>query len=208
MSISTSPIRSAPAPSCWREWRRSSRIVLERNPRSRQRVYGRAEPNADDPAGQAMAWGASKAAACRCSIAWRSRGRGNSGRAGSRSSTKRTTHETCPAFKTRRCRMASWRQPRSSAAPRAARAGLDRTTTSTTTWRIRWSAATRRSGSRCAARSASRSTWTRRSSCLPRRDPANSDPAGNPRLRPIRTSGRTQSRAGEGAARPLRVCRP
>ena len=37
-----------------REWRRSSRIVLERNPRYRERVYD-AEPNADDPAGQAMA---------------------------------------------------------------------------------------------------------------------------------------------------------
>ena len=31
-----------------RDWRRSSQIVLERNPRYRERVYD-AEPNADDP---------------------------------------------------------------------------------------------------------------------------------------------------------------
>ena len=35
------------------EWRRSSRIVLERNPRYRERFYD-AEPNADDAAGQAL----------------------------------------------------------------------------------------------------------------------------------------------------------
>lgn len=36
------------------EWRRSSRIVLERNPNYRERVYD-AEPNADDAEGQALA---------------------------------------------------------------------------------------------------------------------------------------------------------
>ncbi len=37
-----------------KEWRRSSRIVLERNPRYRDRSYD-AEPNADDATGQAIA---------------------------------------------------------------------------------------------------------------------------------------------------------
>ena len=37
-----------------KEWRRSSKIVLERNPRYRERFYD-AEPNADDATGQALA---------------------------------------------------------------------------------------------------------------------------------------------------------
>jgi ABC-type transport system substrate-binding protein len=45
--VGTGPFRLA-------EWRRSSRIVLERNPTYRERVYD-AEPNADDVEGQALA---------------------------------------------------------------------------------------------------------------------------------------------------------
>jgi ABC-type transport system substrate-binding protein len=45
--VGTGPFRLA-------EWRRSSRIVLERNPRYRERTYD-AEPNADDADGQALA---------------------------------------------------------------------------------------------------------------------------------------------------------
>ena len=44
--VGTGPFRLA-------EWRRSSRIVLERNPGYRERVY-EAEPNADDAEGQAL----------------------------------------------------------------------------------------------------------------------------------------------------------
>lgn len=45
--VGTGPFRLA-------EWRRSSRIVFERNPTYRERVYD-AEPNADDAEGQALA---------------------------------------------------------------------------------------------------------------------------------------------------------
>ena len=54
--VGTGPFRLA-------EWRRTSRIVLERNPNYRERVYD-AEPNADDAEGQALLR-ASRAAGCR-----------------------------------------------------------------------------------------------------------------------------------------------
>ena len=46
--------RSAPARSGWREWRRSSRIVLERNPHYREDVYDE-QPAAGDAQAQALA---------------------------------------------------------------------------------------------------------------------------------------------------------
>ncbi len=55
--VGTGPFRLA-------EWRRSSRIVLERNPTYRERFYD-AEPNPDDAEGQASAALASAAGGCR-----------------------------------------------------------------------------------------------------------------------------------------------
>ncbi|MGH6609007.1 MAG: ABC transporter substrate-binding protein [Burkholderiaceae bacterium] len=51
-AIMAHPVGSGPF--VLKEWRRSSRMVLERNPRYRERVYD-AEPNADDAAGQVLA---------------------------------------------------------------------------------------------------------------------------------------------------------
>ena len=53
------------------QWRRSSLIVLERNPDYRDVVYD-AEPAADDAEGQAHRWRTSRAGACRWSTASRS----------------------------------------------------------------------------------------------------------------------------------------
>jgi ABC-type transport system substrate-binding protein len=63
--VGTGPFRLA-------QWRRSSRIVLERNPRYREVRYD-AQPAADDEEGQAHRWRAARAAGCRWSTAWRSR---------------------------------------------------------------------------------------------------------------------------------------
>jgi hypothetical protein len=55
------------------EWRRSSRMVLERNPNFREITY-EAEPNADDADGKALV-ARMKGGACRCSTGSRSRHR-------------------------------------------------------------------------------------------------------------------------------------
>ena len=99
---------------------------------------------------------ASRAAACRWSTASRSRSSRRSSRAGCRSSTARPTSPIASATSSSPQAM-----PNGKVAPNLAKKGIRgyrdrrgrRATTSSSTWTIRWSAATRRHRSRCAARS-------------------------------------------------------
>ena len=164
---------------------------------------------ADRRRGQAMSR-ASRAAGCRWSIASRSRSSRRASRAGCRSSTAQ--HDTARGagrLHRPRCRTARWRR-----ASRAAgiRPGVSPDIGSpSSTWSIRWSAATRRRRSRCGAPSAS-----------PRRrgrDPPGAARPASPRSRRSRRTPRATTRVSQRderhdrarsqrAARHVRLRRP
>ena len=147
------------------QWRRSSLIVLERNPDYRDMRYD-AEPAADDAEGPGAAREVQGPAAAD------GRPRRGLDHRGAAAALARVPERPdrpacrCPASSsTPRCRTARSR-PTSRSAASAAIASCSPTPRSpTSTWSIRWSAATRPTRSRCAARSGWRSTSIARSVC-------------------------------------------
>ena len=170
--------RSAPARSGSKEWRRSSsKIVLERNPRYRERFYD-AEPNADDDAEGRPLRRASRAGGCRCST-------------GSRSSIIEEEQPRWLAFLNERARPA---------ASRAAAEFIDAGRAATASWRrtspsAACSAAARAGRRRAADRLQHGASGDRRLHARTHR----AAPRDQPRARR-----RTRDRAASGAARPFR----
>ena len=151
--------RSAPGRSGWSQWRRSSLMVLERNPDFREMLYD-AEPAADDAEGQALLArfkGRRLPMVDRVEVSiieedqprWLAFLNGEIDFV----AASATIH---PAGHARRQARA---QPGQAGHPRLARSIEPAShPLSTSTWKTRWSAATRRRRWRCAARSASAST--------------------------------------------------
>ncbi len=154
--VGTGPFRLA-------QWRRSSRIVLERNPGFREVTSTTANPTPTTP--KARRWrSASRAGACRWSTAWSS--------TSSRSSSRATWRSRTRSSISSRCRWSSCRSPHRAAPshrtwPGAASSCSARSTptarSTTSTWRTRSSVATRPTRWRCAGPSRCRSMGTRRS---------------------------------------------
>ena len=145
--VGTGPFRLA-------DWRRSSRIVLERNPGYRDDVYDAAAGRRRRGRGRRSPRDCA-AASCRWSTASRSTSSRKTSRAGWRSSTASTTSSTRFPYD-----LANLVVPNGQLAPNLPEARRSRWTalrapTSTwrsSTWSTRWSAATRRRRSRCAVR--------------------------------------------------------
>ena len=156
--------RWAPAPSCCKEWKRSSRIVLAKNPNYREVPYD------ETPAGRRRAAAGRGAAVQGPQAAARRRGAhlGDRGAAAAlavvpergagphRERAGRVRQHRLPE---QQARAATW--PRRASRWCATRAPTSRCRTSP--WSTRWSAATSRTRWRCAAPSRWRWTWTARS---------------------------------------------
>jgi hypothetical protein len=212
--------RWAPGPFRLKQWRRSSLIVLERNPDYRERLYD-AEPGGrrrrgpghpGQPEGQALPM----VDEVEISIIDEEQPRWLSFLNGELDASLASKYGAVPGqLRRRRCPAACWRRTWRNRASRQAPLGERRHRLSpTSTWKTRWSAAIRREGG-AAPRDVLALDVDREIRIIRRGQaiPAQSlfIAPGYHRLRPgiqERELGRLRPGAREGAARPLRLCRP